>query len=261
MPRILLTNDDGYNAPGILALAEAIMPLGEVLICAPERNHSGAGSSFTTAYANNPPLTARLGNCVLGKIPCMVVTGTPVDSTKYALQSWLRDDPPDLVVSGINHGANIGRSVRYSGTLGALFEAGWSGFPCLAVSVDAARWPEYPIWEAAQYYAAIVAKRMLNELYKEDAPSLLSLNVPSGKVSEVKGLRLGAMGRGGYSETIEKKGNDQFVITGKMTKDNDPDAPLDGELMHSGYAALTPLSLNWTDNAALFYMKNDKWEI
>lgn len=253
-PTILLTNDDGVDAPGILVLAHALAELGEVHLCAPLENQSGVGSGLTIGrLVDFRPQTPTPDG-----VPRMAVNGTPVDAVAHGLREWLAHKQPDLVVSGINLGANIGRNVRYSGTVGAAYEAAWSGIPCLAVSVD---YREPPVWDAAVHYARRVVRTLLENkdapaLQGPRSPYLLNLNVPALPVAEVKGLRLSGMGGSGYVDFLVVETPDGGRdIEATMSHHDPKDADLDGALLHRNYASLTPLSLDWTDAARLRALK------
>ena len=251
MPRILLANDDGVEAPGLFALAGALRGLAELFICAPLENQSGVGSALTIGgFVDFKPFPDAPEG-----VPRMAVGGTPVDAVKYGLREWLRGRPPDLVVSGINWGFNIGRNVRYSGTLGAAFEAAWTGVTAIAVSCD---YRDPPIWDAAVHYARLVARHCLTRPPRPG--TVLNLNVPALPVGEVKGLRVGGMGRGGYREEVIKDGGaSRFALAGHLEVSDSAVADVDGALLHDGYAVLTPLALDWTDREALAALKSEPW--
>ena len=176
-PRILVSNDDGIEAEGILALTRALAPLGEIVVVAPARNHSGASHSLTLGR----PLQVR--SVAPGWFS---VEGTPTDCVNLGFFR-LFDRLPDIVVSGINAGLNIGDDVTYSGTVAAALEATLLGRPAIAVSMDRRAGAG---WEAAEQVAAHIAARVLERGLPPD--TLLNVNVPA---VPPRGIRLTRQGR------------------------------------------------------------------
>ena len=172
--KILVSNDDGYQSPGLLALAAGLARLGEVVVVAPERDRSGASNSLTL----DVPLRAtRMDNGFIR------VDGTPTDCVHLAITGLL-DAEPDIVVAGINHGANLGDDVLYSGTVAAATEGRFLGLPALAVSMDA-REPRY--LETAVRVACLLVERLRVEPL--DANLILNVNVPDRPYAELNGFR------------------------------------------------------------------------
>ena len=163
MKRILVSNDDGYNAKGIELLAEALRSFAEVIVIAPETNHSGASNSLTLTR----PLTVR--QAANGYY---YVNGTPSDCVHIALTGILKHKP-DLVVSGINNGANLGEDTLYSGTVAAATEGYLFGIPSIAFSLTERNWPHI---EAAVEIAVHIVRHQLAQ--PRQAPCLLSVNIP-----------------------------------------------------------------------------------
>jgi len=161
MPSILVTNDDGIHAPGLSALVEALQPLGNVTAVAPLREMSACSRSISLF---RPVRYEAVGPGRYG------VDGTPVDAVIVALNHLLRDTPPDLVVSGINLGANVGMNVFYSGTVGAALEGTLHGIPSFAISVCSKR--EVPLGPAAE-----LAKALTGWLMEYELPEGITLNV------------------------------------------------------------------------------------
>jgi len=242
-PRILLTNDDGIEAPGIERLAHALRGLGEIVVIAPARNHSGAGSALTVGkpirlepWPDGPDGEKRFA-----------VHGTPADTMNLALR--LPDVPkPLLVVSGINNGWNVGQNVRHSGTVGAAFEAASVGVPALAVSVDFAGPQE---WSGAEAYTRRVAEKAIR-MAAAGQRFLLNLNVPARKPDEIRGLKIVCHGTSGYvegfMEQLEEGGVSAYGLSGGF-RVADPHDGFDGRAVSEGWASLCPLMLDWTDHA------------
>jgi len=198
--RILLTNDDGIDAPGIRHLAEAIAPLGEVTVIAPAHEHSGASCAIGPIWIEHPTVIKRDDFPVEGIVEAFSVDGPPALCAFYARLGAF-GPPFDLVVSGINPGANVGRSVYHSGTVGACLSgrhAGWSG---VAVS-QASNWAaegqavEDSIaaqkWESAGRVAATFVEAMLRDLPAH--PVVANINVPNVDVDEIAGWAITEIG-------------------------------------------------------------------
>lgn len=173
-PRILVTNDDGYSSEGIAALAEALAEFADVLVIAPYTNESGASQSHRAYKAES----TRMYNVAIGDhLAGYAIDGTPTDCVYLGVRIFGAERPFDLVVSGINYGANIGHTYNYSGTVGAAFEALSNGIPGVAVSQSKQR-AEYGT--SAKFAAAVVRRVLANPLEKG---VLLSVNVPDGEIT------------------------------------------------------------------------------
>src|SRR3989440_12697388 len=173
--RILLSNDDGYFAPGLEQLAAALAPRAEITVVAPERDRSGASNSLTL---DRPLSVRRAPNGFL------FVNGTPTDCVHLAVTGLL-DQLPDMVISGINHGANMGDDTIYSGTVAAAMEGYLLGIPSIAVSLVGTRFEHYDT-------AAHVALDLVRRLQKAPfgAPILLNVNVPDVAYDALKGIEV-----------------------------------------------------------------------
>ena len=232
-PLILVSNDDGIAAPGIIALADALEAIGEVWVFAPERERSAISHAITL----HKPL--RVHETAPRRF---WVSGTPADSVYVALHHGL-PRPPALVVSGINRGANMGEDVLYSGTVGAAMEGCLMGIPSLAVSLT----HNHPSTFAV---AAELAVRVASELLVRGLPPgiLLNLNVPEG-CDASRGIRATRLGRRNYGRVVEKvidpRHKPYYWIGG-------PDLgflPVEGsdcDANHEGLASLTPVHLDLT---------------
>ena len=236
--RILVTNDDGIFSEGIKLLAQALQPLGEVTVVAPDREQSASGHSLTL----NRPLRLR-------KIQerWFAVDGTPTDCVSLAVQWLMKDDPPGLIVSGINFGLNLGNDVTYSGTVSATFEGSLLGIPSLAFSQEVSE--SFSFQQAAD-----VAGRLVRALLGQDgreAPQLppgllLNVNLPAG---EVKGVRWTRLGYRRYHqvvvEKVDPRGRKYYWIAG--TPEWREEDGTDYYAIARGYASVTPLHLDLTD--------------
>jgi 5'-nucleotidase len=240
--RILLSNDDGVHAVGLKALYKELKKLGQVYVVAPLEEKSTTGHSLTL---HKPLRLLPIEKDFYG------VSGSPADCVYLGIRQVMKQ-MPDLVVSGINRGANLGQDVYYSGTVSAAREASILGIPSLAVSlsVDFAK----PKPESKLHYesAAKMAVRLLRQLKGVDLPehTLLNLNVPDLPMSKIKGLKLARQGFRYYSGSIlrrkDHRGRDYFWVGGQY-KGFRNEADTDCTVVESGYASITPLKLDSTD--------------
>lgn len=187
--RILLSNDDGYFAPGIALLAEMLAPLGEVTVVAPERDRSGSSNSLTL----DRPLTVRRAQ---GRF--YYVNGTPTDCVHLAVTGLLKQ-LPDIVISGINHGANMGDDTIYSGTVAAATEGFVLGIPSMAISLVAEGGDHF---RTAGRVAADLVSRFQKQPFEQ--PLLLNVNVPDVEYGELRGFQITRLGRRHKAEPVVK---------------------------------------------------------
>jgi len=237
MPRILVTNDDGVHSEGIHALADALRRLGDVTVVAPHIEASAIGHALTLRR----PL--RLEELRAGVYE---VDGTPTDCVNVAFTK-LFDTPPDLVVSGINKGLNIGDDVTYSGTVSGAMEAALLGVPGIAVSL-ARTTGVYDFGPSAAAAATIAALILRVGL----APrTFLSLNVPTG---QPKGFRLTVQGKRNHvtivDERCDPRGKAYYWIE-EGQNDWEPHDRSDFQAVHDGFVSVTPLQPDMTDYTAL----------
>jgi 5'-nucleotidase len=234
--RILVTNDDGVFSEGIKLLAEGLADLADVVVVAPDREQSASGHSLTL---HRPLRMRQLEDNVYS------VDGTPTDCVNLAVAWLLKDDPPDLIVSGINFGCNLGEDVTYSGTVSATFEGTLLGIPSVALSQEVS---EHFSFEPA----ARVARSLVKTLLDSDMPRdlLLNVNIPAG---EIEGLTFTKLGRRTYSQSVIEKrdprGRRYFWIGG--TPEWEADDGTDIEAINRGFVSVTPLHLDLTDYRGL----------
>lgn len=241
MTHILVTNDDGYDAPGILALATAMKTLGAVDVAAPATNQSASGHK-KTLFQSVPVEETQLADGT----PALAVTGSPADCIAFtALGISNRKWPPRLVVSGINRGGNMGQDITYSGTVTAALEATINGVPAVAISLadrDANTVEEYEV-------AAQVALTVVKKLLEKSLPPLtiLNVNVPAG--NSVKGIRIARQGVRIYSDELEAVGQNgelAYRIVGPEPGGKVDEEGTDLWAVHNGYASVTPIHLDMT---------------
>ncbi len=230
--RILISNDDGIFSEGIKALADALSSLGQVIVVAPDREQSASAHSLTL----NRPLRIRRV-----RDHWYTVDGTPTDCVNLGVQGLLKEKPPDLVVSGINFGVNLGDDVTYSGTVSAALEANLQGLPAVAFSQEVAE--GFSFSDAAR-----VAHRFLSVLMREPLPQdlLLNVNIPAGPA---KGVRWTRLSRRHYRQTVveklDPKGRKYYWIAGTPEWEESEDT--DQAALAAGWVAVTPLHIDLTD--------------
>ncbi len=234
--KVLVTNDDGYMALGIGVLARAAARLGEVQVVAPDREQSATSHSLTMHF----PLRVRraAGNMI-------AVDGTPTDCVVLALGALL-DERPDFVLSGVNHGANLGDDVLYSGTVAAAMEATILGIPAVAVSYSG-RDPE-----AIEPWTEVLGRVLEQIVGRTDFPSdtLLNINLPAIPPDQVAGVRITTLGRREYLDSLTRahdpSGREYFWIGGGESRWwGSPES--DFLAIRAGYISVTPLHLDLTN--------------
>ncbi len=239
--RILLSNDDGITAPGLIAVYSELARLGEVTVAAPAENQSGAGHSITFGQ---PILVKQIAPLAVGEGaqgPWYRIAARPATCVRLALAALLKD-PPDVVVSGINRGDNTGLTVYVSGTLGAAREAAFDGLPAVAASL---------VMPARDYGpGAVVIGRIVAETLKRGLPkgTFLSVNIPT----EIRGVKVVPHSRSAGVNTYERRqspdGDPYFWNLWRDPEDSDPET--DVGAMRAGYVAITPLRIDVNDAGA-----------
>ncbi|OIQ90499.1 5'-nucleotidase SurE [mine drainage metagenome] len=237
--RILLSNDDGYFAPGLAILATALAGIAEVSVVAPERDRSGASNSLTL----DRPLSLRQAANGF-----YYVNGTPTDCVHLAVTGML-DTLPDMVVSGINLGANMGDDTIYSGTVAAATEGYLLGVPALAVSLASKTGTHF---ETAAKVARDLVLRFQQGAFGE--PVLLNVNVPDIPYERLKGLQVTRLGRRHKAEPVVKQQtprNETVYWVGAAGAAQDAGAGTDFHAVAEDYASLTPLQMDLTHGAQI----------
>tara|TARA_Y100000591_G_scaffold305875_1_gene303822 strand:- start:58 stop:822 length:765 start_codon:yes stop_codon:yes gene_type:complete len=246
-PEILIVNDDGIYSYGIQALADAMVKIGNVKIVAPDKEQSGKSHSITL----NDPVRLKPVNLKKG-LKGWAVTGTPVDCAKVAIKN-IFNKKPDLVLSGINLGANLGKNLIYSGTVSAAYEGTILGIPSAAISLDSFKGKNFAV---AKYAATIIANHLLK--HKLPKGTMLNVNVPNISKKDLKGFLVTKQGNQSFSDTYEKRidprGNSYFWIKGKMIND-DSCVAYDGQAVFSGYISITPIQFTLTNEPYINQLK------
>lgn len=232
---ILVTNDDGIQANGIRALAEALAPLGTVSIIAPDREQSATSHALTL---HRPLRVHAISDRV------MSVDGTPTDAVLLGVHGFLKKKPA-LVVSGINHGPNMGSDVMYSGTVAAASEGTFLGIPSIAISL--ATWGEADFGPAAR-----VARNLVRQLLRKGIPenSCLNVNIPPIPWGDLKGVRITRLGKRVYRDVIVEKTDPRgklYYWIGGEEPTWEHDEASDFTAVEEGFVSVTPLTFELTD--------------
>ena len=248
--RILVSNDDGIDAPGIEALVRSLRRIGAVTVVAPHQQQSAVGHAITM----NSPLRVRRFNRN-GRFFGYAVAGTPADCVKIAVRAILKKKP-DLVVSGINHGSNTAISVIYSGTVSAATEGTLLGIPSIAMSVTTYKPVDFT-------YAANVARRLASTVLRNGLPegTLLNVNVPALPPRRIKGIRVTRQGRSIWNDTFDARrdpaNKEYFWLTGGL-QNIDHDPSFDEAAVRAGYISVTPIQYDLTNYPMMEMMK--EWD-
>jgi 5'-nucleotidase len=248
---ILVSNDDGINAPGIAALVGELKKIGSVTVVAPDKQQSAVGHAITMNY----PLRVTKfykGDEFFG----YAVEGTPADSVKIAVRTIMKV-PPDILVSGVNHGSNTAISVIYSGTVSAATEGTILGIPSIAVSLTTYDKPDFR-------FAAKFARKLVGEVVKNGIPAdtLLNVNIPPAREKDIRGVKITHQGKSRWDDTFDVRrdpnNKEYYWLTGKLdiidtTDDSDQIA-----VMHN-YVSITPIHFDLTSHKALPQLR--KWKL
>ena len=237
MPRILVTNDDGVYSEGIRKLADALKSVGDVVVVAPDREQSAASHALTL---NRPLRLIKLQENQ------WIVDGTPTDCVNLAVLSLMRDERPDIVVSGINFGPNLGDDVTYSGTISAAFEGALLNIPSIALSALVG---ENFSFDVPAQFAAELARTVLEG--PRDPGIILNVNFPVGRFNGVKITRLGKrVYSEGVIERLDPRGRKYYWIGGDPPTWHEGEGT-DFEAIQAGYISITPLHLDLTHHASI----------
>ncbi len=248
-PNILVTNDDGIDSPGIYALWQAMSEIGSPTVIAPNIEQSAASHSISL---NKPLFIKHISrNC---GFKGWSVDGTPADCTKIGIKRVL-DQKPDLIISGINRGANLGINLIYSGTISAATEGALLGIPSIAISLASFKTDNY---RASKIIATEIAEYVLENNIPKG--TLLNVNVPYGDPEDIKGKLITRQGNQFFKDDFEKRtdprGNTYYWIKGEKI-DDDKSIDYDGKAIEQNYISITPINFNLTDESYLSELKKD----
>ena len=254
-PLILVTNDDGYNAPGINHLIEFVKEIAEVVVVAPDSPQSGMGHAITidsTLEVNRLDLDGAYKG-----LQAYSTSGTPADCVKLALHEIL-DRKPDLVVSGINHGANSSINVIYSGTMSAAIEAGVEGIAAIGFSLL-----DYS-WSANFEACKDVVQTLVKEALDKGIPSgtVLNVNIPKTDGAAVKGMRVCRQAKANWKERFDKRvsptGKEYYWLTGDFIL-LDEGEDTDIAALEAGYVSIVPTQFDLTAHHSMAHINS--WKI
>lgn len=249
--KILVSNDDGIDSLGIYELVKALREIGDVTVVAPWKEQSAVGHAITMKV----PLRV-IKYYKNGDFFGYAVDGTPADCVKMGVRN-IMTEPPDIVVSGINHGSNTACNVIYSGTVSAAREAVLMNLPAFAISVASHSVSNFG-------FAGKVAQKICNFILqnKLNKGTLLNINVPDAEEKSIKGIRITTQGNSRWDDIYEKRqdpyGRDYFWLTGNFMDDNEDDLA-DQKAIINNYVSITPIQLDSTDHKAFQLMKD--WNI
>ncbi|NLF79605.1 MAG: 5'/3'-nucleotidase SurE [Clostridia bacterium] len=246
--RILISNDDGIHAEGIHILAQHLKEIADIYIAAPQSEQSGTSHGLTTTL----PIRAR--RCPLPELTenAWAIDGTPADCVKLAIDV-LMPEPPDIVLSGINNGPNLGTDIIYSGTVAAAMEGYLNGYPALAISAAGIRRGK---GIGNYHYAGELAAKLCLQMAEQDFKPrlLLNINVPGNHPDDVLGVVYTHMGWRWYTEPfakrIDPRGQDYFWLQGEFDDRNCGEGS-DVEASNQGYATITPIQADFTNYSLL----------
>ena len=252
-PLILVTNDDGINAPGIRTLIQVMKTIGDIIVVAPDSPQSGMGHAITldsTLYAEEVNINSESHK----EYSC---SGTPADCVKLAIRELL-PRKPDLCVSGINHGANSSISVIYSGTMSAAIEAGIEGVPAIGFSLSDFKW-HADFKPAEDFIKNITLNTLLNGLPEG---IVLNVNIPNEKREDIKGTKICRQAIGVWKEDFDKRkspfGKEYYWLSGEfVNKDKGQDTDI--YALENGYISIVPVQFDLTAHHMI--QKLNAWEL
>lgn len=244
-PLILVTNDDGITAPGILTLISIAKELGEVVVVAPDSPQSGMGHAITV----NDTLFLNKTSSEQDEILSYSCSGTPVDCVKLAVHEVLKRKP-DLCISGINHGSNSSINVIYSGTMSAAVEAGIEGIPAIGFSLLDYNWGAD--FESSKAFVKNIIKEVLANKLPEGV--ILNVNIPRLKEEEIKGIKVCRQAKAYWVEKFDKRqtpqGRDYYWLTGEFVN-QDSGEDTDEWALKNGYISVVPVQFDLTAHHAI----------
>jgi len=246
-PKILISNDDGIFSPGIRALWDAMSEIGDLFVVAPDTERSAVGHAITLTDPLRVVPVHRSGG-----FQGLAVSGTPSDCAKIAIKSILKEKP-DLMISGINLGSNVGTNIIYSGTISAATEGTMLGIPSIAISLDT--------YMSDDFRGAIkVAKDMANHVLHHGVPrgTLLNVNVPYCPPDEIRGVKITRQGnqyfKDEFEERIDPRGRTYYWMKGNVV-DKDESLEFDGKAIRENFVSVTPINFKVTNEAYMDELK------
>lgn len=241
--KILVSNDDGILSNGIRALIEALSPCHDVYVVAPDRERSAAGHSLTL----HTPLRVEEVDAKYGAKKCWMTTGTPGDCVKLAINAILSDnEKPDMVISGINHGPNLGADILYSGTVSCAMEGAIMGYPSIATSLASLR-NEYEDFKFASEFIAQLLNRL--DKYKIPPKTILNVNIPGLEKEDIAGIAITELGNriftDDYEKRIDPRGKVYYWMAGELITEPE-NASTDIAAIRNNKISITPVTYEMT---------------
>ncbi len=249
MKKILLTNDDGFEGDGLLALAAALEDLGDVTVVAPAAEKSACSHSIT--------LNSPLSFVKIKENFYKLQNGTPADCVYLALHTMFKSAKPDLIVSGINCGANLGEDTSYSGTLGGAMEGAIYGVPSVAISqvITPKEGGGYTYsYDVAKQVARAIAAKILERGFPLSGRKILNVNVPNVSLADFKGIKTAKLAYRIYGNAAHKNTNprgQEYYWLGLHPLDFKSEPGTDWEAIRAGYASITPIKIDLTSTQDL----------
>ena len=242
--KILISNDDGILANGIRALIEALAPCHDVYVVAPDRERSAAGHSLTL----HTPIRVEEVEPKYGAKRCWMTSGTPGDCVKMAITAILADEEkPDLVISGLNHGPNLGIDVIYSGTVNCALEGAMLGYPSIATSLTTMRNDYEDFKVAAEFIAEMVQKL---DAYKIPPKTILNVNVPGLDKEDIAGIAItelgGKMFTNAYEKRVDPRGKVYYWMAGELVNESEEAHNSDITAIRNNMISITPITYDMT---------------
>lgn len=241
--KILISNDDGILSNGIHALIEALSECHDVYVVAPDRERSAAGHSLTL----HTPLRVEEVEPKYGAKKCWMTTGTPSDCVKLAINAILaEDEKPDMIISGINHGPNLGADILYSGTVSCAMEGAMMGYPSIATSLASLK-SEYEDFKFAASFVAGLLNRL--ETYKIPPKTILNVNIPGLEKDDIAGIAITELGSrmftDGYEKRIDPRGKVYYWMAGELITEPES-AETDIAAVRNNLISITPVTYEMT---------------
>jgi len=254
-PLILITNDDGIHASGLIALVEAMRELGDVIVVAPDKPQSGMGHAITINS------TLRFNKVkVDGALEAYSSSGTPVDCVKLAIDKILQRKP-DLCVSGINHGSNMSVNVLYSGTMSAAIEGSMEGIPSIGFSL--CDYSDTPDFNVSKKCTQVISKNVLAHGLPEGV--CLNVNIPIGNKERIIGMKVCRQAKANWIEELDERfdpsGKPYYWLTGKFKNFEEGNQETDVWAIQNNYISIVPIQFDMTAHNALSTLKTWKNEI
>jgi len=248
-PLILISNDDGWLAPGLTFLIDVLRPLGDLVVCVPDTGQSGMSTAITVTTPLRMTLVKQEPGLSLYK-----TNGTPVDCVKLALNHLFEERRPDVVFSGVNHGTNASVAIHYSGTLGAVIEGCINSIPSVGLSLDNHEWDAD--FEPCRPYI----RRLAEQVIENGLPKGRCLNVNIPSTTELKGIRLCRQAKGRWVEEFDMrqhpKGDFYYWLTGNFRNDEPESTDTDMYALKEGYISVVPSTIDLTDPLLVEQLKS-----